>query len=167
MTITKSKTNGNIVVDGKEITVYVKPKNVQASDVIEDSEHNFITEHQKYTFVNKPDENSTLLGYGIQNAYTTIQTDILIDSLRYQLVEVISQVYEQVKSLKTKVKDLQTKVTQLEEKVNTFDEKISVLEDKVFTLENKTSALEENVTKIQEDIIKLDERLKKLENPEQ
>ena len=52
-TVEASETNGNIVIDGVETTVYTEPENYDASKVTQDSTHKFVTEDQITEFGTK------------------------------------------------------------------------------------------------------------------
>ena len=47
-----SETNGNIVVDGEEVTVYTHPDTHPATMIVEDDEHQFVTAAEKASIAN-------------------------------------------------------------------------------------------------------------------
>lgn len=66
--VTASTTNGNIVVDGQEVTVYTLPA-INAADIVTDSDHQFVT----------ADEKTKIASAAIIEATTTEPTDSTAD----------------------------------------------------------------------------------------
>ena len=52
-TVEASETNGNILINGVETTVYTEPENYNASKISQDSTHKFVTESQITEFESK------------------------------------------------------------------------------------------------------------------
>ena len=72
----ESSINGNIKIDGQEVVVYTHPEKHNATDIIEDNEHKFVTQTEKNTWNNKQDK----IGYvPVNKSGDTMTGDLRVD----------------------------------------------------------------------------------------
>lgn len=142
--VTRSKVNGNIVVDGKDITVYTPKSKWEAKNIIQDSDHQFVTNKQVYNFTFKSGLSSNLKGLGVIDVYSRIGTDTEIDNLRKRLVDVMVKLDTRIKTLENQLKVLrETTIPNIESELSSLSSSIDTLSNSVEDLDSRVKALEE------------------------